>query len=405
MNGQPTQIPANRKARCLKIVALIFVGLIALYFAYRRSLALEIQARIDAIHHAGFPATCAELDKWYPQPPAGENAADIFKEAFARYQMWTNKDVQFSAPIDAGDNGKFSMPPKSKRDLLPVVGMAKLPPRTEPLAPETQKLVAEYLSDNAESLQRLHKGVLMKSCRYPIDLTKGPSTLFPHLNSLRQAERLFSLEAVRYTEEQQPQLAVESVVAALSFSRSLNREPVLISYLVHVACQGVALDSLERVLNRMPLTDAQLVMLSNAIQESENQQALTRAFVGERCFGVDIFQGLLTGKIPLKEIDSVWEENMFWPRFLSPAYRASGLLELDERDYLDMMERFVKVTQLSPPENMVVSRAVNDKLVHLTRWRVLSPMLLPALTAAVSKAEQCDAKTRDAQAALTVERY
>ena len=81
-------------------------------------------------------------------------------------------------PADARDANKFSSAPRSRRDLLPIVGMAKLPPRTEPLAPEMQKLVAEYLSDNAESLRLLHQASFMKSCRYPVDLTKGVNTLF-----------------------------------------------------------------------------------------------------------------------------------------------------------------------------------------------------------------------------------
>src|SRR6266404_6019222 len=101
MNGQPTPVPPNRKTRRLKIIALIFVGVLALYFAYRHTLARSIQARIDAIHHAGFPATCAELDKWYSQPPAGENAADVYEEAFAHYETWTNQVAHFSVPADA----------------------------------------------------------------------------------------------------------------------------------------------------------------------------------------------------------------------------------------------------------------------------------------------------------------
>src|ERR1017187_4934733 len=109
MDGQPTPVPPNCKTRCLTIVVLIFAGLIALYFVYRRSLALSIQARIDAIHHAGFPATCAELDKWYPQPPAGENAADVYREAFAHYQLWTNNEARYSVLVHARvDTNKFS---------------------------------------------------------------------------------------------------------------------------------------------------------------------------------------------------------------------------------------------------------------------------------------------------------
>jgi hypothetical protein len=224
MNGPSPPVSPNRKTHRLKIAALIFVGLIAVYFVYRYSLAVSIQARIDAIHHAGFPARCAELDKWYPQPPPGENAADVFKQAFAHYQTWTNKDTHFVVPADARDTNKFSLVPRSKGELLPIVGYGKLPPRTEPLTPEMQKLVAEYLSDNAESLRVLHEAGAMKSSRYPIDLTKGVMTLLPHLSSVRQAARLLELEAIQYTDEQQPQPAIEAVVASLGVSRSLDED-------------------------------------------------------------------------------------------------------------------------------------------------------------------------------------
>jgi hypothetical protein len=95
----------------------------------------------------------------------------------------------------------------------------------------------------------------------------------------------------------------------------------------------------------------------------------------------------------------------FWPRFLIAGYRSTGLLQLDEREYLDLMERYVKATQLLPPESIAAFNAVNDKLEHLTRWRVLSRLLLPSLSVLAGKAGRCDAKIRDAQAALAVERY
>lgn len=403
MNDQPAQVPPNRKTHRLKTIVLVLLGLIALYFVYRQSLSLVVQRRIDSIHRAGFPVTCVELDKWYPQPPAGENAADIFREAFAHYETWTNKQVQLSAVTNRTT--------KIRRDLLPVVGSAKLPPRTEPLPAEMQQLIAEYLSDNAEALRLLHQAASMKSSRYPIDLSKGVETLLPHLNQLREGARLLFLEAMQYTEEQKPQPAVESVIASLGVSRSLNQEPTLISYLVHVACQGIALESLERILNRMPLTDEQLAKLAAAIEESENQQALTRAFVAERCMGVDIFQGFRMGKTTLinEMITALWggdDPPPFWMLPLLTLYRATGLLELDENSYLDIMERYVKAMQLLPPENIAASHTVNEKVEHLTRWHVLSSrMLLTALDKAVIKAGRCAAKIRDAQAALAVERY
>jgi hypothetical protein len=43
----------------------------------------EIQARLAAIREAGEPATPAELDAWYVEPPTNENAAPLYAEAFA----------------------------------------------------------------------------------------------------------------------------------------------------------------------------------------------------------------------------------------------------------------------------------------------------------------------------------
>jgi len=404
MDDQPPQAPSNRKSHRFKTVVFILVGVFGLYFVYRYSLSSAIRGRLDSIRRAALPATCAELDKWYAQPPPGENASDVYREAFAHYEWWTNKPARFTPRSDATGTSKPSSPPKSTRDQLPIVGQAKLPSRTEPLPAETKQLVAEYLSDNAEALRLLHQASAMKLCRYPIDLTKGATTLLPHLNPLRQASRLLSLEAMEQTEEQRPQQAVESVVASLNVSRSLNHEPTLISYLVHVACQGICLESLQRVLNRMPLTGTQLSELAAAFEESENQQALTRAFVGERCMGEGVFDGLRTGKIPMTEMISFLGDAPWW-RVLFPLYRTTGLLELDERCYLDIMEENVKATQLPPPKDMAAASTVLDKVNHLSLCHVLSPMLLPALDRAMIKAGQCDAMIRDTETAIAVERY
>jgi hypothetical protein len=404
MNGEPAQVPPGRKGRRLKTVALIVVGLIALCFVYHLSLSLSIQGRIDAIHRAGFPVTWVELDKWYARPPSGENAADVYREAFAHFETWTNKPAQLSTPSDADNKSKFSSRPRSKRDLLPVVGMAVLPPRPEPLPAEMRQLVADYLADNAEAVRLLHRAATMKSCRYPVDLAKGFATPLHHLNSIRQAARLLFLEALQDTEQQQPQEAVESVAVSLGVAGSLDQEPELISQLVRIACQGITVDSLERVLSRMALTDEQLAKLATALEESEDPQAMTRAFVGERCCGAGFFENARRGKFPFEEIGGA-DNQWLSVRPLSALYRATGLLELDEESYLDLMEQDVKATQLPPPENMAAARALDDEVNHVARWCMFSRMLLPALDKAVVKAARCDAKMRDAQTAIAVERY
>src|SRR5882757_9465342 len=63
-------------------IALIVV--LASYTTYRCTLHL-VQARLDEIRRQGYPVTLAELDKWYPQPPPGENAAEIYGLALLKF--------------------------------------------------------------------------------------------------------------------------------------------------------------------------------------------------------------------------------------------------------------------------------------------------------------------------------
>jgi hypothetical protein len=403
MNGQPSQVPPSRKTCYLKIVVLVFTGLILSYILYRHSLARSIQTRIDAIHRAGFPATCAELNAWYIQPPAGENAADVYEQAFAHYNLWTNEGASFSAPVDANDRTKFVAPPMRKRDLLPIVGIAKLPPHHGPVTVEQQKLIAEYLSDNAESLKLLHQAASMKSCRYPADFTNLGS-LFPHLNPPRQAARLLELEAILSMDQQQPQLAVESVVASLAVARSWDREPLLISYLVNVACEGISLDSLQRVLNRISLTDAQLAELFVAVQEQGKREAFQRAFVGERCLNTDGQQGIFANKAIIDQMISYNHHPLFL-RLILTLYKSTGLLECDNIKYVDLMDRYVEATSCEPPDSIARFHAIDEDVRHLHVPRDLSSLFFSPFGPAAIKAGRCAALMRDAQTALAIERY
>src|SRR5664280_439474 len=112
MNGQQPEVPPNRKHNRLIIILCVLVVLGGLYVTYRLSLSHAVQSRINLIHKAGFPATWVELDKWYRRPPPGENAADVYKDAFAHYNSWTNKEAQFSPPANANDKTRFFSPPR-----------------------------------------------------------------------------------------------------------------------------------------------------------------------------------------------------------------------------------------------------------------------------------------------------
>jgi hypothetical protein len=80
---------AGKKRRKIKfshvLIALLVAG-VAAFAIFRLSVRFKLRAGIDAIRAAGYPVTCAELDRWYKIPPDVENAAYIIEEGLFFYQ-------------------------------------------------------------------------------------------------------------------------------------------------------------------------------------------------------------------------------------------------------------------------------------------------------------------------------
>jgi hypothetical protein len=249
MAEQESAEEPRREWKVLQILILLLVVIIANFIIFRLILKSKLTSRLDAIRAEGYPATCVELDAWYTIPESAENAADTFIDSFSHYEKWEDEE---------------------KRKLLPIIGQAQLPLRTEPLTEETKALITEYLADNRQTLELLHKGAAIEHSRYPVDLIEGFGALMPDLSSIRDGARLLNLEAVIHSENGKPKKAVDSIISIFGLARSLSKEPVLVSQLVRIACQGHAVSALEHTINRTEFTDEQLADLSQILVNAED---------------------------------------------------------------------------------------------------------------------------------------
>ena len=197
----------------------------------------------------GFPNTLAELNTWYVEPPAGQNAATFFLQGFDALQI-TEAD----------------------RASLPVVGQSALPPLGSPLPPKVKAGIAALSQRNKAAWENFQKGAQCEQSRYPLDLNKGYDTLLPHLTKLKQTLHAGELTAV--------------LLVSLAEAQSLKQEPVFISQLVRVAGVTIATETLERVLNSAALPSADLSRLAGAFAKAEAGESagtgFTRACGGER---------------------------------------------------------------------------------------------------------------------------
>ena len=263
MNKNETSPGKHFRLKFFHVLIILLIAGVGAFVLFRLRLKSKLQARIDAIRAAGYPVTCAELDKWYTIPENVENAAHTIVDAFWCYrEMGEIKD-------------------------LPFISKAKLPARTEPLTEEMKASIARYIADNNEALTLLHKASTIEHCRYPIDLSIGIDTQLNHLSKIRKCTMLLNLEAIWYAENGKFQSAAHSVMSGFSLARSLANEPVIIPQLVRMSCHSLAISGLERCINRTAFTDEQLADLDRCLIEAEGCSSLARAYVGDRCHFLD----------------------------------------------------------------------------------------------------------------------
>ena len=367
-----------KKRRRLKVSHVLLILLLfgaGLFAYYRLTVRSKLQARIDAIRAAGYPVTCAELDKWYMIPENVENAAYTIIDAFSYYKLWD----------------------KDKSESLPVVGRAKLPARAEPMDEEMKALIAQYVADNNEALELLHTAAAIEHSRYPIDLSAGFEAAIPDLSEIRKAAFFLKLEAILHAENGDGKSAVRSVISSFGIARSLTNEPILITQLVRAACQRLATSTIEYCINRVELADEQLVELIECVHNAELISDVSCAFVGERCMGLSLF------KDPGSMNPDVISGIPFQP--LLELYKAIGMADSDAIIYLDIMDGYIKTAQLPVHQRLKAAKAIDTRFESTSQIHIMLHAIMPALARVNTIELRNIAKLRTAQVALAIERY
>jgi hypothetical protein len=382
MSSKEKTLKKRRKLKVSHILILLLLVGAGAFTLYRWNLKKKLRSRIEAIRTAGYPVTGAELTEWYTIPEGAENAADVIIEAFSYYREWD----------------------KTELESLPIVGRAELPVRTEPLAEETKGLVAQYLSDNQQALELLHEGAAMEHSRYPVDLSLGLGTqMMYHFSDLRKGAMLLKLEAVLHAENDKPQAVVRSIISAFGIADSLAREPMAVSQHVRVDFQGFVVSSLEYVINRVELTDEQLVELGRVVTETEDTKAVLWALVGGRCLGIDIFKGPVS--LILDAV--VGDDDSIPPVPVLELYRDLGLADRDAIIYIDLMNDYIKAAKLPLCQRQKAAEIVDAKFKATSKTHIwlYKFMPMPVFSGVINMGTAGIAHLRTARLALAIQRY
>ncbi|HWX22055.1 MAG TPA: hypothetical protein VN578_19310 [Candidatus Binatia bacterium] len=320
-----------------------------------------IIARLEVIRQTGQPVTPAELNAWYPEPPAGDNAAPLYAEAFAA------------------------------------------------LSPEDLKSPS-FLAKNQQALALLHKAAGKSQSRYSIDLSEGGNMKMPHLAKIKASAQLLGREAAANAAKGRSDLAAQDAIDGLRLAGSLEQEPLLISQFVRISSDSLTLVALEGAIGLKAFPEEQLVPLQAGLRAEEGtiQPSLARALAAERCNLIALFQ------MPLPEYEKfVADAGANCPLGTLAEfedYRQGAAFRLDFNLCLDYFSNWLGIAStpfpacLDAAEQSAPATAAQMTEARAKGYRV-SATALPALNSTLDRAADCVAQLRVAEAALAVERY
>jgi len=168
----------------------------------------------------------------------------------------------------------------------------------------TSTAVGDLLARHSALLDTIRRAADLPGCRFPRDWTR-PSLdmLLPEVQAARTEARFLALAARREAAEGKHAEAIADAVRIGRIGRQIGSEPLLISHLVGLAIDAMALDVLADILPRLGPGDAPLLDDPGLRDLVGSTPSLARAINGEEAFGLSTFADFADGRSGLNDLD------------------------------------------------------------------------------------------------------
>lgn len=192
------------------------------------------------------------------RPAAGQstsdNAADVYREAFALMQRMSAEDAELLMNYRDGATA---------------------------LTPE----VRAALSRAAPAVRLYQRAAAMDDLDWGIDYTQGPATLLPHLAPMRRGAQLLATAAQARLEFGDTRTAAQLFAATYRMSDQVTDDPVLINSLVGLAINTFVNNRLDQAIQHGHIGQAESAIILEAalpVASADDPLGLVAAMQGER---------------------------------------------------------------------------------------------------------------------------
>jgi hypothetical protein len=220
---------------------------------------VEIQKRLEAIRAAGQPLTAQDLAKFYPDPPPEHDAVLMLKPALSALVV---PEDTTNLPF-FNENG---------------------PRGTTPLEKPVLAEMARWIGKNQKAFDSVSLEQLNGSwigCSFTNGFT---NLVYAPVSKINSLTKLLCLNAVLQAEFQHPKEAIQSLEKAAAVGNAW-RNDLPIHGMSKLATQDRVCWTLNRVLNRTPIAEADLADVSNLLTIT-NLGVIKQNIIFDRCVGV-----------------------------------------------------------------------------------------------------------------------
>ena len=357
--------PTSRRARFVRRVWRGFLGLGCGLVVLYGGLNIYTSARLNrALEHAraqGEPLALAELVP--PEVPAARNAAPLYQEAYDQ----SNKLLAYSYTA------------QSRQELA----LEKLSDLSTPIDSEGLAI----LGRSQAAIEQVRLASRLPVCRFPTDWSQEPiKILFPQYGVMRRLARLMSVQAIVEAKRGNTTAALRDARCIFAISDHLKDEPVMVGFLVGRAIDALGNRTVAHILEIAPISAEQGRAFEASLPQTDWSAWLRRAMLGERTFGLSVFEmaraqpsQLASEVLPLMANGSDAADVPGTRLLLSPLGKLwAPMLRLDQVELLRLWEmRLRSVTPMPVPmprrEVEAFDKALRDAPVYALPARILFP--------------------------------
>jgi hypothetical protein len=386
--------PSRRKWLWRAAVLVLVLLVLAVIPGYRYVAARRhLQEAFDRADRLDPGWSLMELDAQRRHLPDEENGADLITAA----QRWLPRDWPSWENVIVPSG----VPTEKQRHLLALGDTFHQQPSPVRLTPAQVAALREELDRAAKALAEARKLVGTPWGRHPVTYTPDwIGTLYPTVQETRNTSRLLAYAALLRAHDGDLAGALADCLAIRNAGRSVGDEPGFIGQFVRKSCDGVAVQTLERILAQGQAAEADLASLQRHLEDEEAQPLFLIAARGERA-GMDLLlAGLEKGNLPVSYVDGLGQDAL--NPLESVRLRLPGSLMDDRASLLEWMTELVEIAKLPAEEQRL-------RIEQLEAGRPSQHGLVRLMALDVRKVAQRfqrnQAGLRCAVSALAVERY